>query len=101
MIKDINLGSCIHVYRNSFSQELCDEIWNFFHDNISFATQGKTISGVSKKKVTSDFLQEDFVHHPDEVKDGFFRINEKIYEAGSGENYQTCKAKLRRALLHK
>lgn len=81
MIEDINLGSCIHVYRNSLSQELCDEIWNFFHDNISFATQGKTISGVSKKKVTLDFLQEEFIHHPDEIKDGFFRINEKIYEA--------------------
>ncbi|NLH63383.1 MAG: hypothetical protein GX478_04220 [Erysipelotrichaceae bacterium] len=27
--------------------------------------------------------------------------NEKIYEAESGENYQTCKAKLRRGLLHK
>jgi len=81
MIEDIDLGNCIHLYRNSFSKELCREIWDFFHENISIARPGQTITGINKAKTTLDILSDTFLYSHKEVEPAFIDLSVKVYES--------------------
>jgi len=73
----------IAVFSNGLTDELCDEIWNFYYDNISESKPGRTISGhkVDKDgKLTKNTLDQDFTNSDSPVVGLRELIDEKIYQ---------------------
>lgn len=72
----------IAIFDNGLSDHLCDEIWNFYYDNISESKPGRTISGhkVDKDgKLTKNTLDQDFVNSNSPYVELRALIDDKIY----------------------
>jgi hypothetical protein len=80
-IEDVNVADCIHVYRNALSDELCDDIWNFYYANFDVTSPGKTVGGMQPDiKKTRDFYDTETLFADEETKNRYNFLDNKIYE---------------------
>lgn len=81
-IVEDHIAGAICVYRNAMSDELCDEIWDFYYSNINLASEGKTAGGFSiNTKRTFDFQDHSIFGHDNELANRYSELNEKIYQS--------------------
>jgi hypothetical protein len=81
-IKEEHVSEAIYVYRNTFSDSLCDEIWNFYYQNHQYASPGKTSGGLfPETKKTFDFLQDKYSFSTEELQNKYSELNELIYQS--------------------
>jgi hypothetical protein len=81
-VTEEHVSEAIYVYRNAFSDELCDEIWDFYYSNINFAAPGETLGGFSSgTKNTIDFHNHHSFNVYPELRNKYDTINEKIYQS--------------------
>lgn len=81
VIKENHIADAICVYENAMSDELCDDIWNFYYQNIDKASGGRTSGGYHPDtKRTLDFSNSEQIF-TGKLRDKYFEFDQKIYES--------------------
>ena len=80
-IKETHISEAIYLYENAMSDELCDDIWNFYYSNIDKTSEGKTSGGYfPQTKKTLDFSDNQYTFSG-ESREKYIEFDKKIYES--------------------